>query len=740
MALTKVSGEIIQNPLNVGIVTATRIDGSVSGDVNSTGVSTFTTLKVGTGVTISGGIVTATTFSGALTGNATGLSGTPNITVGTIGATSLNASGVVTATSFSGSGANLTGIAATTNVVTNSLVVSGVSTLGNTVVGGGTTQLIVTGNARITGILTIGTSSITLDGSSNQVNVGTGVTLHHTNGVQVGGNNLHSTVLTVNNINASGVVTATSFSGSGANLTGIAATTDVRTNSLVVSGITTVAAGSTAAPSISPTGDSNTGIFFPSADTIAFGEGGVEAARIDSSGNVGIGTNISNGLLSLSKSSGRLLTLRNSTTGFGANDGSYFSLNGSDLQISNAESANLIVYTNDTERVRVSAAGSFSFGGPSGAVGFATNSAFYFLAPEPTKTDDISFRFRSTASAPSGPGRQYGLYVTQSGGRYAPQTAIYGTYENQIGMYGSGYIGVHGHLDFQSTGAGSQSNGVVGTCNIGDWNYQFRHCGVRGECYPASVTFLNSYGYSYERGGFGGWFQAHGKADSIGVYADAYLDASPGAGAIAIPLVCGTNGTELMRLTSAGELWIGYTSDNGNYKLQVNSQIFATSSTIATSDGRYKENVETLNECVDIVKSLRPVTFTWKEQESIYHPTETEECKVPEIDENGDPTGNMVDGTRPKLLREGHNFPKGTQVGFIAQEVEEVIQDKTWLRSIIKENTRPAIKDSDGTEIVPEEKFYGIAEGNMISILTAALQEALTEIETLKARLDAAGL
>jgi len=123
----------------------------------------------------------------------------------------------------------------------NGVQVTGVSTLGNTVVGGGTTQLVVTGNARITGILTIGTSSITLDGSSNQVNVGTGVTLHHTNGVQVGGNTLHSTVLTVNNINASGVVTATSFSGSGANLTGIGGTTDVRTNSLVVSGVSTFA-------------------------------------------------------------------------------------------------------------------------------------------------------------------------------------------------------------------------------------------------------------------------------------------------------------------------------------------------------------------------------------------------------------------------------------------------------------------------------------------------------------------
>jgi hypothetical protein len=45
------------------------------------------------------------------------------------------------------------------------------------------------------------------------------------------------------------------------------------------------AAGTTALPSITAAGDTNTGMWFPAADTIAFSEGGTESLRLNASGN-----------------------------------------------------------------------------------------------------------------------------------------------------------------------------------------------------------------------------------------------------------------------------------------------------------------------------------------------------------------------------------------------------------------------------------------------------------------------
>jgi hypothetical protein len=88
------------------------------------------------------------------------------------------------------------------------------------------------------------------------------------------------------NTNIVGVLSATS----GTNLTGSVNISSAAVNSLAVSGITTVSSGSAAAPSISPSGDPNTGIYSPGADQLAVATNGVGRITVDSSGRLLVGT------------------------------------------------------------------------------------------------------------------------------------------------------------------------------------------------------------------------------------------------------------------------------------------------------------------------------------------------------------------------------------------------------------------------------------------------------------------
>ena len=93
-----------------------------------------------------------------LSGFTTAISGDTDLNVGIVTAQQL-----ITDQTFTFTNLNVTGIATVP-------VISGVTTIGSdVVVGGATTALVVNGDARVTGILTVGTSSLTLNGTDGTV-------------------------------------------------------------------------------------------------------------------------------------------------------------------------------------------------------------------------------------------------------------------------------------------------------------------------------------------------------------------------------------------------------------------------------------------------------------------------------------------------------------------------------------------------------------------------------------------
>jgi hypothetical protein len=150
------------------------------------------------------------------------------------------------------------------------------------------------------------------------------------------------------------------------------------TNTLSGSTVMTASAGTSASPSIHFSSDTNTGIFSPAADTIAFAEGGVEAMRINSSGNVGIGTTsplstlvVSNGsnenieFVSGSVSvNGGYIQYINRTTAATRPDMNYY--------LSSGGGAHKF-YTNDLERARIDSSGNLLLGTTSAKSRFVVN-------------------------------------------------------------------------------------------------------------------------------------------------------------------------------------------------------------------------------------------------------------------------------------------------------------------------------------------------------------------------------
>ena len=166
--------------MSVGIVTATSFEGSgtnltgivtslVAGDnisiSESTGQVTITGLANTATVVADSLVVTGVSTLGEISGSTASFSGNVSI-AGTLtyeDVKNVDSIGLITAR---------TGI----NVLAGGVDSVGISTfstgIGTVHIGAGNTTLLVKGDARVTGILTVGEASVTIDGDNNSINVG----------------------------------------------------------------------------------------------------------------------------------------------------------------------------------------------------------------------------------------------------------------------------------------------------------------------------------------------------------------------------------------------------------------------------------------------------------------------------------------------------------------------------------------------------------------------------------------
>jgi hypothetical protein len=153
-----------------------------------------------------------------------------------------------------------------------------------------------------------------------------------------------------------------------------------------------------------------------------------------------------------------------------------------------------------------------------------------------------------------------------------------------------------------------------------------------------------------------------------------------------VKLIIATNFTEKMRVETSGEIYMGYTTDQGASLLQVNGSIYAAGTTYP-SDERYKENIIPLNKGLDLINKLKPVTF------------------------------NYINTT-------ANNFSEFEEIGFIAQDVDRALSTETFVKSIVK------YSDESNTD----SKMV-FSPQNLIPILTKAIQEQNALIKALEQRI-----
>jgi len=208
-----------------------------------------------------------------------------------------------------------------------------------------------------------------------------------------------------------------------------------------------------------------------------------------------------------------------------------------------------------------------------------------------------------------------------------------------------------------------------------------------------------------------------------------------------IPLKFATNNSERMRIHAEGDVLIGQTTQtNGHGKIQLSGRNGHHCATFKNgNDGGY--GLIFRNTSASQVGSV-----TWTASSTSYNTSSDYRLKENVVDLTGASARvNQLNPSRFNFIADDTN----TLVdGFLAHEVATVVPEAIHgTKDAMKDEeyeVTPAVLDDDGnvtteavmgTRSVPD--YQGIDQSKLVPLLTAALQEALTEIASLKTRVEA---
>ena len=582
--------------------------------------------------------------------------------------------------------------------------------------------VVVGGNASITDADIAANAEIAVsklaNGTANQVIVTDGTNVSWSDDLTLAGNlTVNGTTTTVNtetlvvedkNIELGVVGTPTDLTADGGGIT-LKGTTDKTINWIDATDAWTsserfsVPLGSAAAPSLTFTGDENSGIYSPGADQLALSTSGVQRINIEADGDINIdsggvfydATNNRLGIWTSSpayaldvngvvRSTGTnaIFTLSDRSTGTGDRYGIY----------SNASTFRVYDYTAATDRVVVDS---------SGRVGIGDN------GPDSTLT--VKAATGVTPLRISGPSSEF-AQVTSDGKLLVGTSSARANFFNSVV---SPQFQIEGANDSgrQAAIISSSSTGSFGAVQI----LAHQKSGSVGG--TTLVANGDSLGLTSFQGSEGAEFVEAARIE-------AFVDGTPGANDMPGRLVFSTTAdgasspTERMRITQAGILLFG------NISSAPSASVFGAAIG-KDGDGGYMQFSRNNTGSTTHITFANPNgvvgSITTNGSATAYNTSSDYRLK-----ENVTPVTDGI--TRLQQLKPSRfNFiadPGKTVDGFIAHEVQTIVPEAiTGEKDAVNENGDP--------------KYQGIDQSKLVPLLTAALQEAVAKIETLEAKVAA---